>query len=185
MIAFISATLEDPNDQEYIIHIYQKYFRLMYSTAGKYMSSQADRDDLVQECILKMIEKIDYIRELNSCTLPSYIVSITRNTAINHLKRQSLMQKHQNKMASQQTAEQLGFDDLAQLLFCKDRVAGVLRKLSSDERFLLEGKYVLGYSDKDLAKHLKCRPDSIRMKLTRARRHAFQLLSKQEGDNDD
>ena len=49
-------------------------------------------------------------------------------------------------------------------------------KLTEDERFLLEGKYILGYSDQQMAVSLKCSPGSIRMKLTRARRRAMKLL---------
>ena len=41
---------------------------------------------------------------------------------------------------------------------------------------ILESKYILGYSDADLAVTLKCKPSSIRMKLFRAREKARKLI---------
>ena len=40
----------------------------------------------------------------------------------------------------------------------------------------------MGYKDAELADMLGCKKDSIRMKLTRARRRAFQLMTEEEGD---
>ena len=53
-------------------------------------------------------------------------------------------------------------------------------RLSEEDRILLEGKYVWGQSDKELAEILHCKPSSIRMKLTRARRRALNNLSEKE-----
>lgn len=46
----------------------------------------------------------------------------------------------------------------------------------------MEGKYILGYTDAELADMLGCKKSSVRMKLTRARRRAFQLMTEEEGD---
>ena len=51
-----------------------------------------------------------------------------------------------------------------------------------EDRLLLEGKYILGYTDAELADMLGCKKSSVRMKLTRARRRAFQLMTEEEGD---
>mgnify|MGYP000376296232 CR=1 FL=1 len=44
------------------------------------------------------------------------------------------------------------------------------------------GKVHLGLQGYELADMLGCKKDSIRMKLTRARRRAFQLMTEEEGD---
>ena len=49
--------------------------------------------------------------------------------------------------------------------------------LPKETQIFLKGKYILGYTDQELACQLKCKPSSIRMKLTRARRAALLLLS--------
>ena len=53
--------------------------------------------------------------------------------------------------------------------------------LSENDQLLLEGKYLLGYTDTELASLLKCKVGSIRMKLTRARRKALKLIVEMKG----
>lgn len=63
----------------------------------------------------------------------------------------------------------------------KEELLRAWRKLPQPDRRLLEGKYFEGCSDSQLASIFHCRPDSIRMKLTRARKALLALLQK-EGD---
>ena len=46
-----------------------------------------------------------------------------------------------------------------------------------------KGKYILAQSDKELAADFKCKPDSIRMKLTRARRKLLDIMKRSEEDD--
>ena len=64
----------------------------------------------------------------------------------------------------------------------KDRLMQIWGSLPEEDQLLLEGKYILGYKDAELADMLGCKKNSIRMKLTRARRRAFQLMTEEEGD---
>ena len=52
-------------------------------------------------------------------------------------------------------------------------------KLSSKDKDVLVGKYVLGLTDKELAEMNGCKPNSIRMVLTRARRRALEEIKKE------
>lgn len=181
MIAIVCSTLETPDDKAFILRIYQEYKHLMFGTAWKYTSSPQDCEDIVQESLVRLIDKIDYFRHIERCVLPAYIVSTVRNTAINHLKHQAAVQKHKSGLNEQQLSEDvLEFSDLAQLLHHREQVSKIWTVLTDEERFLLEGKYIIGYTDQELAKHLKCKASSIRMKLTRTRRKAFQFLKQQE-----
>lgn len=55
-------------------------------------------------------------------------------------------------------------------------VLHLMEKLSLEDRLLLRGKYIEGKSAQELAEMLGCKPDSIRMKMLRARRRAFHIL---------
>ena len=68
-------------------------------------------------------------------------------------------------------------DDLLLASEAAEQFWAVWLQLSSEDRLLLEGKYLLGQKDEALAAILKCKPSSIRMKRTRARRRAAKLLS--------
>ena len=94
MIAFICTTIQDPDDKEYMLWIYEEFQNLMFYTAKKYINDQMTCEDIVQECIVKLIQKIDVIRGKERCILAGYIVSIIRNVSINYLKREGVRQKH-------------------------------------------------------------------------------------------
>ena len=50
-----------------------------------------------------------------------------------------------------------------------------------DMRYLLSGYYLLGYKTSHLAKELGCGESTVRMRLTRARRYAKELMQQKEG----
>lgn len=52
----------------------------------------------------------------------------------------------------------------------------------TNTRWLLEARYILDYSDGELARELGVKPDSVRMALTRARRKARRLMESQHNE---
>lgn len=169
-----------PNDQEFITQIYQEFNRLMYFTARKYNSDPHQCEDVVQDSLRKLIEKVDTLRQLNRFTLASYIVVTVRHTAIDHLKQQG---DETNWILSlDDMSENISQDPTSTLddgIIRKERLEEVRRiwpLLDAETRQIVEGKYILEYDDKQLAELLGCQPSSVRMKLTRARRKAMEFL---------
>lgn len=190
MISFICTTIQDPDDKDYILWIYEEFQNLMFYTAKQYIHDQSTCEDIVQECVLKLIQKINTIRGKKRCILAGYIVFIIRSISINYLKREGIRQKYtvglDMETVSDIPAAALSVEEL---LLAKEKAALLsiaLEQLPEMERLLLEGKYILEYSDEELAQQLDCKPDSIRMKLTRARRHALSILRTMDwkGDGD-
>lgn len=189
MIAFMTAAECSPSDKEFIIQLYQNYNRLMFSVAKRYVSDYVVCEDVVQESLEKLIKKVEVLRPMECCVLAGYIVSTVRNTAINYLKLEGNIQKHQSSLEDWQENERISgkysLDDLLVLIEQKSKLQMIWLLLSQEDRLLLEGKYILGYSDSELALQIGCKPDSIRMKMTRARRRAFDLMSDKKGEYDD
>lgn len=61
-------------------------------------------------------------------------------------------------------------------------LAQVWPRLDENTRWLLEARYILDYSDGELARELGVKPDSVRMALTRARRKARRLMESQHNE---
>lgn len=178
MLMMICSALEAPEDREYLAELYQKYARLMYKTAAKYLSAPEDREDVLQESLVRMISSVDRLRGLDSCALPYYICAVVRNTAFTHARAQ-----RRRSDAEQPLAEETAPFDLTALIERRMDLSALWEQLSGEDRFLLEGKYLLGYGDAELAGALRCKPGSIRMKLTRTRRKAMRILYQTEGND--
>lgn len=178
VIAVICAAIEDPSDREFMEQLFSDFERTMFSVARKYVSNPTDQEDLVQESAIKLIEKISTIRSMNRCILASYIVFTIRNTSIDFLRNQQVKQSKVSSMEDETFFEpespSLPLDDQ---LISAEYLSELWTYLSEEDRTLFEGKYLLGNTDEELAVRLKCQPDSIRMKLTRARRKALKLLT--------
>ena len=72
------------------------------------------------------------------------------------------------------------------LLLLKEDIHALLlamNQLHEEEQILLQGRYLLGLSDEEIAETIQCKPSSVRMKLTRVRRKTFNMVLKQtEGE---
>lgn len=71
---------------------------------------------------------------------------------------------------------------LLRLIDHLDALAQVWPRLDENTRWLLEARYILDYSDGELARELGVKPDSVRMALTRARRKARRLMESQHNE---
>lgn len=174
----------EPDEREFLTGLYQEYHRLMFSVAGKYTSNPQDKEDIVQEALVKLVRNVRRLRERERCTLVSFVVILVRNTAVNYLRHQNVVQKH--TQAWPESGDDFIPDSLPmpdELVLLRERVSLLARiwpQLSEGEQLLLGGKYLMELSDAELAQLVGCKPDSIRMKLTRARRHALQKMLKEE-----
>ena len=186
MIVFLSAQFSDPSDEEFMIQLYEDFRGLMFSVAGHYTNNWADREDIIQESLVNLIKKIDLLRTKNRCILASYIVSTIKNTSINHLRKQKNMTRLFVQEQPELCVRAFSVDELARLVERKDELHRLWVRLSERERFLLAGRYLYGLADDEIAQQLGCKPDSVRMMVSRARKTALSLLNADEmGDNHD
>lgn len=184
MINYNFGSIEDESDKNYIIWLYSEFEKLMYSTALKYTSVPQIAEDIVQDSMVNLIKKVDTIRSMKRQVLASYITSTVRNTSINRIKaleyeREHVLEDSDEELESVPT--DISLESIVQLSEDIKSLSLIWGMLSKEDQFLLEGKYILGYNNKELAQMFLCQPSSIRMKLTRARRNALALLTKLEG----
>lgn len=175
MIALICANIEDPSDRKFMDQVYQEFERTMFHIACKYTSCRMDQEDIVQDGVLKLIKNISTIRPMGRCILASYIVFTIRSISIDFLRGQKAKGSKVSSMEDEPFFElespSLPLDDQ---LISAERLTELWGYLSEEDRVLFEGKYLLGRTDEELAMLLNCQPDSVRMKLTRARRKALK-----------
>ena len=171
------------SDKEFITWVYHNFQRLMYYTARKFLSNSSQCEDVVQESLARLIEKTQTLRSLTEFALVNYIIVTVKNVSLNYLKKQALEQKlfdNASEVMVNLQSRTLLPDEAVIFKEKKERLASALLAIDEESRLLLEGKYFLRYDDNTLASIIGCSPESIRMKLTRARRKALKLLEEGE-----
>lgn len=182
MIPVCILAIEDESDREYMTQLYLQYQRLMYSTINKITQDSWLTEDVMQTSLEKLIDKIPLLKSFDRNRLVNYIISTCKNTAYNEL----------NAMARQRI---FGFDDcrdqndsdedtfeIEKYLILKDDIGSLARiwpSLDARSRYLLEARYILGKSTKEIAIDLEIKPESVRMALTRARGKAYSMINSQ------
>lgn len=179
MLSLLRAATDDSNAQAFILQLYQAHERLMYSIVKKHLSDPYAREDIVQETILKLTQKVDLLHTLDESALSAYVAVATRNTLYSYLRKRSTEESLllpwtpdlESLPQQEPTAdERMILQEKTQYFF------QVWKQLPSKDRFLLEGKYILQQSDQALAPALDCKPGSVRMKLTRLRRKVLKMI---------
>lgn len=167
------------SDRAFIQGIYQDFCRLMFFTAQKYLSDPLQQEEVVQESLRKLIEKVDTLHTLQPAVLASYIAATVRNTAISYLRAQA---RRKEVISLEDVREEPASQELMdEALILQEELAplrAIWPQLSQEEQQLLEGRYLLEYSNVELGAQLGYDPAHIRMKLTRARRKALKLMKR-------
>lgn len=176
----------EPNSQETVEELYLKYKRLMFATAGKFTANIEDQEDIVQAVLERLVKMFSDNRASACCISAGYIVSMVRSIAIDFLRKQSQEAQHYINVENEQLAEMAKTTETVEDLLLPsdsaDRLWAIWPELSCEDQIILEGRYILNQTDQELANILKCKPSSIRMKLTRARRRAIKLLSERRAN---
>lgn len=188
MITLITGTTSNNNDREFILKLYCDYNRLMYFVASKCLSDHFTCEEVVQDTVLKLILKIPLLRTLDEKALAAYVSVAVRNTAYSQLRKQSKEQKiflPWNEEMEYILAQDVSPEENLILLEQKHAFMRIWQELEQEDRFLLEGRYILRYTDRELAEGIGCQPNSVRMKLTRTRRKVLKQMKIQSKEGDD
>ena len=184
-----ATMINDVDDRAFMQEVYQQNERLMYAIALKYASNTQDCEDIVHDTVEKLCKNIAKIKELPNSALRAYVVYAVRNTAINFRKHQSTINRHIQQLSGDDSNSEYDqpesiIERIEDLQEKRTRLTKVWMQLTDAEQELLYRKYVLDQTTEELAGIFQCSRDSIRMRLSRARRKSLRLM-KGEGTNDE
>lgn len=159
------------------------YEERMLRTAKKYCRDAFLWEEILQESFLRLLSRIPKLRALKEGERVGYLTVTVRNTAFTLLRKQA---KERGWCVSLETVLCLWRMPAGGMGHSKRTVEyswpHVWPQLAPTERFLLEGRYFQQKSDRELSDDLGCGANSIRMMMTRARRHV-QRLMRREGED--
>jgi len=162
--------------QTFMLWFCEKYSSYLYKLAWKYCKDQYTVEDLVQSVWVKLCEKADVLQTLTQERQLAYIATALRNTAIS-ISRVSGIEY------TLEAAENIRYNEQDMLTIMMDRKLRIERfrelwpQVPENARELLERKYFLMESDKEIAAAMGIRASSVRTYLTRARRAAYAILA--------
>lgn len=184
MLSAAITKTENKESREFMTQVYKKYRRLLFHIVRKWVSGEQDQEDIVQDAWLKLTQKASLLMSLSEAQVASYIAYTARNTAIKHLEKSSRDSKHLVSLefsTIEETSPSTPEEDLIANEWQKE-FRRVWEQIPEREKLLLERRYLFGQSNEELSYWLGCKPESVRMALTRARRTAMNELTRGRND---
>lgn len=180
MLPLALSAIIDPDDRSFMESLYIDYSRLMYSEIYKIIGEDQTAEDILQESLIKLADKVSLLSTLDRPRRINYIITTVRNMSRNYLRKQSGISicslDDENSNIAATISDESNVEDIIILYYEKCNFEKAWAKLDETSRTLLEGKYILEKDNTELGKILGVKPSSIRMMLTRARRKALKLI---------
>ena len=181
MIILPVAILAMPEgyDRQYMEILYRQKHRLMFATAWRYFNTPAEVEDVVSDSCLALIKNLPTIRGLECNKLNAYIVSIVKNTAINHInarRRRERVFSNVDDEAVMDTSDGLNVERKVELEEELEQVTHAIEQLSQNERDVMRMKYFMEMDDEAIARETGLSVNSIRQYVVRARKHIKAAL---------
>ena len=177
----------DEDDREILRGLYGENGSLMLKKANTYVHDKEASEDVVQDAVLKLVDKIDTLRKLNDAARTSYTAKTIERISLNYLKKKKRHQKHIVCSVSAEvdildTVEDTTFLPMDERLLkeeMSEAVRRALNELPERDKNLLIYKYVMEMSTDEICAILDIKKDQFGMAVKRAKEKARKLLIKE------
>lgn len=174
-------------DKEFFQAFYEEHIRFLYYLARKYAPDPQECDDLIQDSILRLMNNIGVLRQIERTKTAKYIDLTIRTACLDRLRHQKKERiiYVDDRALEKLMIERLLPEELELELSASLAVEKLKRELPARDWIVLEGKYLLGLSNEELGTLVGNSGDSVRMLLHRAKERAKALLVEAEGKGGD
>ena len=161
------AQYQATGDNCFFGEIYTRHYKKVYHTCLKIVKDRDIAADLVQEVMIKVIEKLPLLK--NSFLLGFWMYRIAQNQSIDYCKAQK---NYRTVSISESINTAEAATDLTELQkkeLCLDSLESMLQQLKDSDRELLYRKYFKNKTVEDLGLEYQVSESAIKMRLSRAR----------------
>lgn len=184
MIPIILMTIENDDDREFMIKLYMDYQSLMRKQVLFLLKDTSLTDDMINETCIKLIENLDVLKQINCWALPTYIVFTVRSAVLDYMKsKRSKKIQEVDETDREHADESINTEAEAIRQIEMSELASLINKLPDKYKDVLNFKYYLNMTNKEIASRLGIKPESVDMYLTRARKKVAELY-RRKGKNE-
>ena len=173
--------LDSDADRQFFEDLYTQYHRLMYAQALQITKDSSTAQDVISDSLMALMKKIDLLRTLPCNKLRAYAVITVKHMALNRYK-----QKKRENVAGDIAVEDLaGQGSVDENLLSQagiEQVKAAICALPEREKQIMLMKYFRELTDEEIAEEMGVKPVSVRVHLSRARKHLAQMLEGRGSD---
>ena len=159
------------NDSKALEALYNRYSPLLYTLIKKIVTDEDIAKDVLSDVFVIIWRKIDLF-DFNSNNAYTWIVTITRNKAVDTIRRarnSSEMEPYNDEYENKEIIPKLSqtFDplDIETANNIKDGIEAALNKLTDAQKFVINLAYYEGLTQKEIAERLKIPIPTVKSKI--------------------
>ena len=183
MLTTLLALIDEPSDKEKFEKIYWTHRSKMYNKAYEILKNSSLAEEAVQESMLKIAKNIKSVKSYNDNSTISFIMVITRNTAIDkarvELKVSPDSIDDENNFVDYPDTKAIDIEK-AVTEQGLEKIYTAINELSPAYRETIILKIIHGYSNNEIAKLLKLNPKTVEMRIYRGRAILKSKLMEEE-----
>ncbi len=179
MLSFYLSLVDETNEQDKLVQIYDKYKNLMLSVAHEILNDTYLAEDAVHNAFIKLSHNLHKIEDVDDYKTKGYVATIARNCAKNvYVKQHKIKEieyndafsfgKSQNKVIS---------------LTVEDKLSEKIKLLPQMYFEVLVYKYYYKHSGKEIASILGVSEGVVYKRLERAKQK-LEVLINEQNQND-
>lgn len=171
MLAFFLAALETIEERERFTAVYEQYSAYLENTAMRILGEQKDAEDAVQNAFMQVIRHFEKLSCISCEELPFWLISIVKNESLMILRKKK---------------RTIPLEDWEKIESAAGRISGYMElvelfaQMPDTYRAVLEMKYLLGYSDKEISKYLGISETTVSTRAGRGRKLLRKIAEKEE-----
>lgn len=174
MIFLCLAMLSDDTEQASFLKFYSEYETMLYQVALSVLHDPAFAEDAVQESWLRIAMSFHRIMELKKHSIKGYLSILVKNVCVD---------MNRKKAVQEELLENWKPPDLSMCVDILDMVTMLIRGMPVQYREILERKYILGYSNREIARSLELNESTVASRAMCGRILLADILRK-EGLNE-
>lgn len=163
--------LEGDSDREAFLALHAAYETRLYRTALSILKAPHLAEEAVQQAWELVIRNFSTIRELSRDKTAAYLVTIVRNTSIDLLRKE----QHTDPLPENWDAPAPASDALD----AYGRLVELVRSMPEPYRQVLELKFVLEWSNQEIARFLGINQSTVNTRIHRGRALLMERLEKE------
>lgn len=171
----LTAVQESGIDTQRFVSLYQSYKDRVYLTAFRILKSKEMAEDAASRTWILVIENFDRVESVPEEKRGAYLVTMAKNAALNMLKKESRNAEFPGEWNDFHPV----YSDEPGMRY--ENLVNTIRNMPEKYRQILELKFVLEWSNKEIARFLHMNESSVSSRIARGR---AMLREKLEEEND-
>ena len=177
MLTLFLDLIDDPNDQQLFINLYEEYETVLFKYAYSLLNDYHKSEDVLQDIFLKVARNIKALHGKKEKEIRNYLYIAVRRRVIDIIKKEQKLQvatvDFLTNMKDERTSKEI--DNLA----TKDIVFKVLNQIPYKYKEVLYLYLVVGFKEKEIADSLDIKINTLRQQIRRGRKMFAEIYERE------